>query len=65
MNSVVEWRETTTARTGRPDRVALSVRIYVCVCVWALGSVWIYVCVGWLKHAYSFHETTKQKCLEN
>lgn len=29
MNSVVERRATTTAGTGRPDRVAL----YVCVCV--------------------------------
>ena len=49
MNSVVEWRATTTARTGRPDMVALSVSLCVCVCV----------CVGWLKRAYSFDETTK------
>lgn len=44
VNSVVEPRATTATRTGRPDRVALSVR---------------YVCVGWLKRAYSFDETTK------
>ena len=31
VNSVVERRATTATRTGRPDRVALSVR-YVCVC---------------------------------
>lgn len=46
MNSVVEYTVTTTARTRRPDRVALSVRY-----------------VGWLKHAYSFDETTNRNPL--
>lgn len=62
MNSVVEWRATTAARTGRPGRVALCVclcvslvRVCICVCV----------CVGWLKLAYSFDVTTKKKSLEN
>ena len=41
MNSVVEWRATTTARTGRPDRVALSVSLCVCACV----CVCVCVCV--------------------
>lgn len=35
MNSVVECRATTAARTGRPDRVALSVILCVCVFVQA------------------------------
>lgn len=51
MNSVVEWRAATAARTGRPDRVAQ------CVCV--RDSVFVYMCVGWLKQAFSFNETTK------
>ncbi len=61
MNSVVEWRATTAARTGRPDRVAVSVSP-VCVCA-GTGEICVCVCtcvcVGWLKHAYSFDETTK------
>lgn len=42
MNSVVEWRATTAARTGRPDRVALSVSL--CALVHALVRVHVFVC---------------------
>lgn len=58
MNSVVEWRATTAARTRHPDRVALSASVCVCVCVQA------FVRVGQLKYAFSFDETTQQKSLE-
>lgn len=43
MNSVVEWRATTTARTGRPDRVALCV--CVCVRMYIYPHIYIYMCV--------------------
>ena len=39
--------------------------VCVCVCVFVCALVKACTCVGWLKHAYSFHETTKQKSLEN
>lgn len=68
MNSVVEWRATTTARTGRPDRVALcvceNVYIYICACVCVWAVVRVCMC-EWVKACLSFHETTKQKSPEN
>lgn len=74
MNSVVEWRATTTARTGRPDRVALCVcvcenvyipaHIYICACVCVWAVVRVCMC-EWVKACLSFHETTKQKSPEN